>query len=131
VVWYIQDISSLSAYDYICIVAEFNQATGNGTIAEDDLVSRGYTPEAIAGLRRAQGKPENQFESCGVRFSTSIANFAYPGLYKLLTVHEYMEKGVMPFAPNAVLEQPAQIMEMVALIQNLKMEHQKKNSKGK
>jgi hypothetical protein len=122
VVYRIQEISSLDMYEYICIVAEYNKALSGR--ANDKELERRYTPEQLKALDLALAKPENQIQSCGFRFN-SLRGFECPRLNYYLTIYDYSQNKAMPFEGGAC-DQPAQVMELFAVIDQLKAEHSKK-----
>lgn len=64
----------------------------------------------------------------GIKYNKPLSNFKHPYLGYILLLLENYEKGLLPF-PGTISDQPAQVIEMFSLIQNLKIEHQNKLNK--
>lgn len=108
----------------MCLVAQFNLLSLNGKGEVDPtLASRGYSTEALAMVNARVAAPV--VTSCGLKFTTQLSRFKYPYFGYVLTLFENYERGQLPFE-GAVSEQPAQIMEILAALQNLKFERDKK-----
>lgn len=56
----------------------------------------------------------------GLKFSRDLTEFKFPLMYYLLILTENYERGLLPF-PGTVTEQPAQIMEILNHMLNVKM----------
>lgn len=127
------DISSLTDFDLIQLVATFNDQIANTNAkVSAEANSRGYTQEQLAA---ASGKIQEQFnpiESCGLRFTKPFEHLKYDQLGYVLNLHEAYERGAGPF-PGSTSEQPAQIIEVFSVLKQLKLEHQIKsqNSGGR
>jgi hypothetical protein len=60
-----------------------------------------------------------------VNYHSCFCRFLHPQFGYYLTLLETYEKGVPPY-PGSTSEQPAKIMEILVLLQKLKLEHQEK-----
>lgn len=120
------EMSRVSTFDYICIVAEFNCILTGEKDNTEDLRRRGFS-EAQINAAQKQSKL-NRKELNGLVFTVPLHKFKYENLGYVLTLFENYERGQLPF-PGSVSEQPAQIMDILNIIQNLKLEQQKKVDK--
>lgn len=82
------------------------------------------TEEEIKFLRRTMGKLKNI--SCGIEFNLDYK--AYPEYnhfnFVMTAAHAFNTGGVLPFS-GALFEQPAQIMEILELIEMLDSERER------
>lgn len=117
-------ISTLSTEDYVNIVASYGHAA-SGYKAEVDptLLSRGYTAEALALTKKIAPTVFTPVTSCGLRFTKHLSKFKYPLFGYALVLFENYERGQLPFE-GSVADQPAQVMELFALLQNLRNERE-------
>lgn len=91
---------------------------------ETELRSRGYTEEHLKRIN--QKTPDVKVN--GLIFSRPLTNFKYELIGYVLILAENYEKGNLPF-PGSVSEQPGQIMDILNVIQNLKIEYKNKIEK--
>jgi hypothetical protein len=116
------EISSLSNYDCICLVAHYNDAyDGEKNRVAPALAARGYTAEQLAQADTRLVERFNPVESCGIRFTRPFGNLKYDALGYVLKLFDGYERGCVPF-PGSVSEQPAQIMEVFGVLKQLKQE---------
>jgi hypothetical protein len=76
----------------------------------------------------AQKKAVEAFQpvtSCGLKFTKHLSRFKYPLFGYALQLFENYERGLLPFE-GSVSDQPAQVMELFSVIQNLRFEQEKK-----
>lgn len=116
-------MSSLTDYDYICIVGNYNN------LGQDDeeqaLRDRGYSEDRIRyTLKDKQG---NSFKSLNVSFHVKN-KLKYPYFSYVITLFNQYKNGVLPFN-GCVSEQPAKIIEIFEVLQQLEYEHQEKTRK--
>lgn len=122
-------VSSLSDYESVCLVATYNDlSNGEKRKVSPELKARGYTDEQLAHARKDKADKFNSFESCGLRFTKPTEHLKFDLINYVLTLFEIYEKGSLPF-PGSASEQPAQIMEIFFLLNQLKSESQIKLSK--
>ena len=66
-------------------------------------------------------------------FHTCVCNFKHPLMSWFMECEEAFSKGILPYE-GSLSEQPAKIMEVIYLLQSLKMDYniymQKKHDKG-
>jgi hypothetical protein len=116
----IYEISSLSFSDFVCIVGNYNHILeGSKPEVDPTLKARGYSDAAIEAARKSV--IVSPTVSQGLRFTRHLSRYKYPLMSYVLTLLENYERGQLPF-PGSVSEQPAQIMEIFALLQSLKHE---------
>jgi hypothetical protein len=116
------DISSLSEYESILLVANYNDVwNGDKNSVSSDLAGRGYTEEQLAHATGRIAETFNPVVSCGLMFTKPFGHLKFEALAYVLTLFENYERGCLPF-PGSVSEQPAQIMEVFAVLRQLKHE---------
>lgn len=130
VVWHciahlVLDVSSLSLTDFALIAGHYNSLLSDKTESDDSLLARGYTPEAIASMRKRQSKKFSPITSVGLRFLKPVSEFQYGQMHFVLDAFDNYERGVMPY-PGSFSEQPAQIIEIFGLIRALRREQEEK-----
>ena len=122
----IHSISELSTADFINFVGQYNHAlTGGREQIDSSLSSRGYAPEVLEATKKRASALFQPVTSCGLRFTKHLSNFKYPLFGYALSLFENYEKGLLPFE-GPVADQPAQVMDLFGLIQNIKAEQQTK-----
>lgn len=119
------EISKLSDYDYICIVATYNNAGVESR--ESDLASRGYSKAAIDALNKqiAEKTKAIQIRSLNVKLSGDLSRYHYPYMEFIITAYHQFEVGTLPFE-GCLADQPAQIIEIFNVLEQLKFEAQKR-----
>lgn len=123
------EISSLSEWDYINIVGQYHRANGKATI-DPALKDRGYTE---AQLKALESKLKNEkrgrvIKTLNLEISEDLSAFDYPMFNFIITTHRALEKGLLPFQ-GSYAEQPAQIIEIFNLIDQLNFEAQEKQAR--
>lgn len=122
----ILSISELGTTDFVNFVGQYNHALSGGRDQVDSsLSSRGYAPEVLEAARKQALASFQPVTSCGLKFTKHLSHFKYPLFGYALLLFENYEKGLLPFE-GSVAEQPAQVMDLFGLIQNLKAEQQTK-----
>lgn len=118
----VEEISGLSTYDFICLVAHYNSISGkdDGDVSED-AKKRGYTAEQLEHAKKRKAEKFSPVESCGLRFTKPFDQLKFGSLSYVLTLFESFERGSMPY-PGSVSEQPAQILEIFSTLRQLKVE---------
>lgn len=66
--------------------------------------------------------------SPNIMFNTCVANFKNSGAVEFINIEKSFSEGVMPFS-GGILEQPSKFVELMELVHNLKIEHQKEMEK--
>lgn len=121
------EISTLNNQEYVTLVGHYNQV--GDKILENQLIARNYTPEGIKKvMSKMKSAPISTIRSLNVEFNTSkIMTFEgfgyYYGLYRA-----YSENGVLPFE-GCLADQPAKIIEIFDVFEQLKLEVEKKQLK--
>ena len=65
-----------------------------------------------------------------VRFTTCLCGLKHPLTDSLLKLSEYMDKGLLPYE-GSVMDQPAQIMELIDIVSRAKINEQAELRKDK
>lgn len=118
----IDEISSLGAYDYICLVANFYCLLNN--IQRDrTLDDRGYTEEYLKNIRKA--KKSRPITINNLVFKDSITEFNYSKMGFTLVLLENYEQGNLPDS-GSISDQPNQVMEILSVLKNLQIDHRNK-----
>jgi hypothetical protein len=116
------EMSALSDYDFICLVATYNDLTGQEKNKVSSKVKgRGYTEEQLAQTRQTFSEKFNPVVSCGLQFLKPFDHLRFEPIGYVLTLYENYERGRLPF-PGSVSEQPAQVMEIFSVLRQLKHE---------
>jgi hypothetical protein len=123
----INDISSLSLYDYASITGNYLCIIRNEKDHEQRLKTRGYSKAQLDAIEKNKSKRSQEF--LGLRFTRSLTKFHYAALNYVTVLFDNYEKGNLPFE-GCVTEQPAQIMEIFSLIKAIRIEHQIENEKA-
>ncbi len=119
-------LSSLSDYEFVCLVAHYNDLSdGEKNKVSSDVVSRGYSEAALAEAQKQKTKKFNPVVSCGLKFSKPFDHLRFETIGYVLTLFENYTKGALPF-PGNVSEQPAQIMEIFSVLGQLMREREQK-----
>jgi hypothetical protein len=129
VIHVIDCISSLTTDEFINFVGHYHALAGSQTSVDDGtLIAKGYSPEAIAELRKQVTKRSAGLKSLGLHFIASLTNFKSDIMNYSLMLFQNYERGVLPF-PGSFSEQPAQIIEIFGVLQALKWEREQINRK--
>lgn len=119
----IVDLSSLSDYEYVSIVSNYNNV--DQTDEEQALKDRGYSENQIKHvLKNKQG---SSFKSLNVVFHNS-KKINYPYFTYIITLFNQYKLGVLPFN-GCLVDQPAKIIEIFDLLYQLQFEHEDKTRK--
>jgi hypothetical protein len=113
------DISSVSPYDYICLAAHLYCLINNEKDPTEELKARGYSEAQIASMQTH--RPVKEVRIQGLLFKRPLTDLEYPLMGYALTLLENYERGNLPF-PGAISEQPAQIIEILNLLQAIKLD---------
>ena len=125
----IMELSSLSFYDMVRIIAQYNTLySGKATLNDVDLKQRGYTDSMIAVMREKSVQVFTPVDTCGIRIKSDFSKVQYPHFHYLMNLFQMYEKGCLPF-PGTVSEQPAQIIEMFNIVQLLELERHNRRAK--
>lgn len=120
------EISGLTDYGFVCLVAQYNTATSNSKHSVDpNLEARGHSAEAIAQANKHFSARFAPVVSCGLRFTKPFDHFKFDHIGYVYTLFENYERGSLPF-PGSTSEQPAQIMEIFSVLSRLKVEYETK-----
>lgn len=116
------EISSISNYDFICLVATYNDLTdGERHKVSTTVANRGYTPEQLAHVSKRISDTFSPITSCGLKFTKPFEHLKYGPIAYLLTLFENYERGVLP-SEGGSSDQSAQIMELFSVLRQLKHE---------
>ena len=119
------DKSGLSTFEYISIVGHYNKLTLDSTI-DPRLLSKGYSEQALELMRSKIGKLPSEILSLDVHFKCGIETINYDQFGYTITMFDAYDKhGILPF-PGSFSEQPAKIIEIFQVLDQLKGEHEKK-----
>lgn len=117
------EISTLSDWDYVCIVGNYNNA---GHVDEEQkLRDRGYSEQQVKYAMK--GKGASSFKSLDVVFHIDN-KLKYPYFGYIYTLYNQYKQGVLPF-PGSMSEQPAKIIEIFDVLQQLELEQEEKTRK--
>lgn len=120
------DTSSVNTIDYINIVGNYTSILNGDEDDESVLRARGYTQEQIN--RATKTKIFTPISTQGLKFTAPLIRFKYPLLGYTLTLLKNYEKGNLPF-PGAISEQPAQVMDILSLLQLVNLDFQNRIQK--
>ena len=117
-------LSSLTEYERICIVAQYNSFfKSNGM--DPRLLERGYSDEQLKHIRNTMGT--NTITSCGIRFDCDISELNHPSFNFLYTCYNAWDKhNQLPYSGSFV-EQPCKIIESFSIFDQLKYEQELKS----
>ncbi len=102
----------------ICLAAHYTTLISGEKDHEQELLDRGFTRDQI---KTANAK--RMFfptEILGLKFSVPITRFKSSKLSYLLVLLDNYERGNLPH-PGSISEQPAQLMDMIHVLQNIKI----------
>jgi len=117
------DYSSLTTFEYIAIIANYNQIGKSDS--EQKLIDRGFSPQQIAVALK--DKSFNHIKSLNVTFTEEKNwNLSEFGFY--LSLHQAYQNGIAPFSGSAS-EQPAKIIEVFNVLDSLYAEAEQKARK--
>lgn len=118
----INNLSGLSNYDFVCLVAHYNDiANGAKSKVDSRLEGRGFTPEQLAHVTKKFSERFTPIVSCRLKFTKPFGHLKFGPMSYVLTLFENYERGCLPF-PGVISEQPAQIMEVFSVLSALKRE---------
>lgn len=136
----------MTCADYALINATWTHLTDKNFQCQKiyDLYKKRKDWELVTKLEKAKRgcgtiKDTVKIEMDGIAYHSCLChpNFQHPLFNTLLVLSEKYEKGILPYS-GGVMDQPAQVIEMLSLIsklkQELELEQQKeaaKQSKGK
>ena len=114
-------MSGLTDYDRACLVAQYNSFYKKEII--DPKIFENRTEAEIKYLRRTMGVTVQQ--SCGLEFTKDFKDYDdYPHFNFVMTcAYAHIKSGALPYA-GGVAGQPAQIMEIIELINQLDSERE-------
>lgn len=111
-------ISSVSDYEFVCLVAHFNTLVGESNQTSNAEFDSRYTPAQITEMKRSRAKTFNPITSCNLRFTRPFEYLKFQSFGYVLTLYDNYKRGCLPF-PGTVSEQPAKIIEIFSIIQKL------------
>jgi hypothetical protein len=126
------EISSLSDYDYALINATWLSLTNEDFQCSrvESMYEKRSDAEVQIKIRRIQkgcgvisNSPKIEIGRIAYHSCLCHQNFQHPLIGHLMSLSANYEKGNLPFS-GAVMDQPAQIMEIIELIEHLKMERE-------
>jgi len=109
----------------VATVALFHAAEKPTTL-DPRLLDRGFTPEQLEVLRKTVTEEVAQYEitSLNVRISGDLRRFSFPEFDYVTNLHYiYKQTGALPY-PGSISEQPAKIIEVFNIMDQLIMERQ-------
>ena len=113
----------MSDWEYVSLVGNYNN------LGQDDeeqaLRDRGFSEQQIKYTLK--DKPGSSFKSLNVVFHTKN-NLKYPYFSYALTLYNQYKRGCLPY-PGSVSEQPAKIMEIFSVFEQLELEQEEKARK--
>lgn len=121
----IMEISSLSDWEYISLVGYYNSIFEDNTDT-NNLLDRGYSAEAIKML---EAKLETKYSNKEVRslnlvFNCRLDRFKVPYFNLFHSLYQQYEKhGILPFE-GPLVDQPARIIEVFNVFDQLKLERE-------
>lgn len=119
------DISLVSFAERVVLTGHYYSVISGAQKEEQTLKQRNYPAHMLAALKTAKHPVS---EIAGLRFNVPTTRFEYPLLAYLLTLTENYERGVLPF-PGSLSEQPSKVIELIEIIQLVRMEYQNKQQK--
>lgn len=119
----IMEISSISNIDFVNITAHFTCMFTGEKDNTQELRDRGYTDEAIKSLSKVKSVVD--VRTMGLCFKKQLYSFKYELMPYVTILLENYEKGNLPYA-GPISEQPAQVIEILNLMQAIKLDHQTK-----
>lgn len=124
------DMSGLSWYDRVCLIAQYNMQFNKDKFTSDaELRKRGFNDKAIEMLKEAQkSNRAKSLESCGIRFKSDFSHLKHPDFYFIYELFTCYKLGNLPFSGGSA-EQPAQVMEILQLISLLEIERENNANK--
>jgi len=120
-------VSSLSNDEFIQLVGHYNRLIYKDTV-DPKLMSRGYTQEQIDLMMKSKRSTINELISCDLHFTGGLTQYEHPYLSYFLTLYERYKQGVLPF-PGSTSEQPAKIIEIFNVLDQLDFEKQEKQAR--
>lgn len=117
--------STVSSYEYALIVGSYH-AIGAKERIDPQLLQRGYTKEQIAELEKRTISNQDILYSCNLKITGDLKRFKHESFYFYLTAFRaYEEHGILPFS-GAYGDQPAKIIEVFEVFEQLKFEETQK-----
>jgi hypothetical protein len=121
----INEISSLSTFEYISLIGHYNKLTLDKKV-DPRLLSRGYTKEALEQMKDKMGKLPSEIISLDVHFKSGIDNYSIEYFGYVMTLFDaYQKNGILPYS-GSLSEQPNKIIEIFQVIDQLKFELEQK-----
>lgn len=119
------EISSVSGFEYISIIGHYNKLTLDKQV-DPRLLSRGYSEQALEEMKSKMSKLPSEVISLDLHFKSGIEQFEYEYFGFLVTSFDaYDRLGILPY-PGSFVEQPAKIIELFGIVEQLKTERQNK-----
>ncbi len=123
--YHIDQISSISTYEYIQLVGHYLRTLAKSEI-NSTIYSRGYSKETIEMLeKQLEKKVSGQSNQLlNLKFKGSLKKYVYPYFdFVLSSFMAFKEHGVLPFE-GAYSDQPAQIIHIFDVFQAIKNEYE-------
>ena len=125
--WQILDISSVSNYEYVAMIARYHSASSEDTI-DNRLLHRGFSEAQLQALIQ-QVQKENRSTvtaSLNVSIAGDLNRFEYPEFDFVVNLYHIYEKtGSLPY-PGSITEQPAKILELFSILDQLNLERRQR-----
>lgn len=119
----IDEISSLSVHDYICISATYFCLLNQIKDEKPKLKRRGYSELQLRNIEKNKKSEPSKINN--LLFTRSMTDFKYDQIGFLLTLFENYELGNLP-DNGSISDQPGQVMEMLSVLKSLQIDHRNK-----
>lgn len=115
----------MSFWEYANIVGHYNRLVKEDKV-DPRLLAKGFTPEQIEAMQSKMSKKPSEWISLDLHFKGNIDRWEYPIFNHIITLFDqYDRNGVLPY-PGAHGEQPAKIIELFQIFEQLKIERENK-----
>ena len=123
------DISRASIYDYVTINASIRHMYKDNNCEEEAAYMRkrfakyGDVEDRVNRFKKSKGcgavldRTVDRIDN--IRFKTCVCSMKHPLTNNLLQINDMLGRGILPFS-GALMEQPAQIMELLDIVDNAK-----------
>lgn len=119
-------MSSVPLFEYVNLVGHYNNLIYQERI-DPRLLARGYTEDQIKQMKaRRNSRNTMEIVSCNLHIKGDLERWEHPYFNYYLTLYDQFNKhGTMPY-PGPVTEQPAKVIEVFHILENLSMERDEK-----
>lgn len=117
------EISGLSTFEYVSLIGHYNRITLDKQV-DPRLLTRGYSQEALEQMKLKMSKLPSEIISLDVHFKRGIDDISIGYFGYAITLFDlYHRHGVLPYQ-GSLSEQPAKIIEIFQVLDQLKTEHE-------